>query len=186
MCSCCAQVRSIQGEVEALKSEKSELQTTLSGLKKAVDGKEDTIRALQAEKSTLEDVAQSPSGREANRLTRQLAEKERIVQDLTARLAAKTSDLQLAEEQQRTAEDKARHLRLEMGQLTEKERDLQGLKDQLRQKESRLRKAEDRIVELRQQSQDTGRAELQSPTSPRAPLPAAVSTPVVPTTSGSV
>ena len=176
LCSLCFQARSIEGELETLKSENSDLLTTIRGLKRTLDLKEDDIRGLQAEKSRLQDVT-SPSGRESDWLASQLAEKKCAVEELTAQLAAKTSDLQLAEEKQRTAEDWAKHLQLEKDQLGEKEL---GLKAQLRLKESTLKSAEAKITELKQQSQDTGgRAELHSPTSPRSPLPAGVSAPEV-------
>lgn len=105
------QVRSIRGEVETLTSEKSELQTTVNGMKKALDTKEELIRDLQAEKSTLESVTQElrqsaqgrPSDREADRLTMQLKSAEERIRRLESELSQLRRDAGRLEQQSPTS-----------------------------------------------------------------------------------
>ena len=106
-----AQVRSVRGEVETLKSDRSELQTTVNGMKKALDTKEELIRDLQAERSTLESVAQElrqsalgrPSDGEADRLAMQLQSAEDKIRRLESELRQLKRDAGRVEQQSPTS-----------------------------------------------------------------------------------
>ena len=88
-CASCllSQVRFTQGEVETLKYSKSELLTSVNGLKRELDVKEEQIRGLLAERSALEQQRAAPahpSDGEGEHLAR-LTEK-RHVEELTRQL----------------------------------------------------------------------------------------------------
>ena len=119
-----AQVQSTREEVETLRSNKYELLTTMDGLKKAMDNKEEQIRDLLAVKSALEQqrvAPPRPSDREADLLTRLQAEEDRV-KELTRQL--------------NSAEDRERRLEVENVHL----------------------------------KRDARKVDLQSPTSPTAPV----------------
>lgn len=100
------QVQSTREEVETLRSGNSELSTSIAGLKKAMNSKEEQILDLLAVKSALEQQQAAPpplSDREADLLTRLQAEKDRV-EELTKQLNS-------AEDRQRRLEVENLHLK---------------------------------------------------------------------------
>ena len=96
------QFRFTRGEVEALKSGKSELLTSVSGLKRELDAKEEQIQGLLAERSALEQQRAAParpSDREVEHLARP-TEKSQI-EELTKELKSANDTIKHLESQMR-------------------------------------------------------------------------------------